>query len=76
LKAFGSKLHLNLTRSKVLGSRFVVENRHENGSRIITTPEIDDHFVGNVVSHPGSIISISAGKGLVCNILITLLISY
>jgi hypothetical protein len=65
LKVFGLNLRLNLTRSKVLGSGFVVENRHENGSRILTTPQAKDHFTGNVVSYPGSKISLIIGNGLV-----------
>ena len=70
LKVFGSNLLLNLTRSKVLGSGFVVENRHENGSRLLTTPQIENHFTGNVVSYPGSIIFLSVGSGLVYIMLI------
>lgn len=63
---FGSNIHLNLTPVKVLGPHFAVENRHENGTRGITSPKLDDHFIGTVLSYPGSSIAITVGsKGLV-----------
>lgn len=70
LKAFGLNFYLNVTRSNVLASSFVVESRHKNKSRIISTPETPDHFIGNVVSYPGSFVSLSVGTGLVWHIVI------
>ncbi|XP_028401263.1 A disintegrin and metalloproteinase with thrombospondin motifs 18-like [Dendronephthya gigantea] len=64
LKAFGKDLKLKLRRSKVLGPRFVVEDRHKNDIKRISTSEMNEHFIGNVISHPGSHVSLSAGNGL------------
>lgn len=65
LKAFGKNLKLKLRRSNVLGQRFVVEDRHKNGNKRISTSEVDEHFIGNAISHSGSHVSLSAGNGLV-----------
>ena len=64
--AFGLDLHLNMSLNEnLLGYKFSIETRHKNGSTTVTTQHSAKHFVGDVVSHPGSTVAISYGTGMV-----------
>ena len=66
MNAFGSSLHLNVTKAKnILSPGSIVETTHENGSISYSTPPKTTFYRGHVVSHPGSAVAINNLNGLV-----------
>lgn len=66
VNAFGSSLHLNVTKAKnILSPGSIVETTHKNGSISYSTPPKNTFHRGHVVSHPGSAVTISNLNGLV-----------
>lgn len=66
VNAFGSSLHLNVTKAKnILSPGSIVETTHENGSISYSTPPKNTFYRGHVVSQPGSAVAINNLNGLV-----------
>lgn len=65
VNAFGSSLHLNVTKAKnILSPGSIVETTHENGSISYSTPPKNTFYRGHVVSQPGSAVAINNLNGL------------
>lgn len=68
MNAFGSLIHLNVTKAQpILAPGTIVETTHENGSTTYQTAPKNTFYSGHVVSMPGSIAAISNNNGLVRN---------
>ena len=66
MRAFGRKMHLNVTLNKnLLDANFYVETRHKDGTKTITGSPHRNFYHDHVVSNPGSLVAISNHRGVV-----------